>query len=131
MAGLSKLGTRLAKRAEAVQDAVQDGAGEAAETAADAAAKPTPNPMTNMILADLVLRGGGALMRRAVEKSLLGRAIGTGKAEKVIKGRTMGQTLLGTAVARIATRSVPGAIIVGGGLLAKALYDRKKGPKKG
>jgi hypothetical protein len=37
----------------------------------------------------------------------------------------MGQTLLGTAIARIATRSVPGALIVGGGMLAKTLYDRK------
>jgi hypothetical protein len=26
----------------------------------------------------------------------------------------------------VATRSVPGAILVGGGLLAKALYDRRK-----
>ena len=131
MAGRSKAGSTLAQQTEAATAAAKDKAGEAMDAVGDAAAKPTPNPMTNMILADLVLRGGGALMRRAVEKSLLGRAIGTGKAEKVIKGRTMGQTLLGTAVARIATRSVPSAIIVGGGLLAKALYDRKKGPKKG
>ena len=38
----------------------------------------------------------------------------------------MFQTLIGTAVARIATRSVPGAIMVGGGLLAKTLYDRRQ-----
>jgi hypothetical protein len=36
------------------------------------------------------------------------------------------QTLVGTAVARLATRSIPGALIVGGGLLAKTLYDRSK-----
>ena len=39
----------------------------------------------------------------------------------------MGQTLVGTALARIATRSVPGAIVIGGGLLAKTLYDRRRG----
>ncbi|MBC2661003.1 hypothetical protein H7F50_04500 [Novosphingobium flavum] len=111
-------------------EAAPDQTSEPADTAADAAAAPSPSdPMTRMILADLVLRGGGALMRRAVEQNLLGRTLGKGKAQKIIKGRTMGQTLLGTAVARIATRSVPGAIIVGGGLLAKALYDRKKGKK--
>ncbi|MBC2652702.1 hypothetical protein H7F49_13450 [Novosphingobium flavum] len=110
-------------------EAAPDQTSEPADTAADAAAAPSPDPMTRMILADLVLRGGGALMRRAVEQNLLGRTLGKGKAQKIIKGRTMGQTLLGTAVARIATRSVPGAIIVGGGLLAKALYDRKKGKK--
>ncbi|MEO0032652.1 MAG: hypothetical protein RIS94_2410, partial [Pseudomonadota bacterium] len=37
------------------------------------------------------------------------------------------QSLVGTAIARLATRSVPGAIVVGGGMLAKTLYDRRKG----
>lgn len=88
---------------------------------------PSPNPMTNLILADIALRGGGALLRRAVETGLLGKATGAAKAKKIIKGRTMTQSLLGTALARIATRSVPGAIVIGGGLLAKTLYDRKRG----
>lgn len=120
MAGTSKALTKVRKTAG-------DAAAEASDQALDAAARPTPNPMTNMILADIVLRSGGALLRRTVEGSLLGRAMGKGKAQKVIKGRSMAQTLLGTAVARIATRSVPGAILIGGGLIAKALYDRKKG----
>lgn len=122
MATGTKAGKALGKVAAKSGEVVEDGA----DKTADAVAKPTPNPMTNMILADLVLRGGGALLRRAVETQLLGRSLGKGKAQKIIKGRTMGQTLLGTAVARIATRSVPGAIIVGGGLLAKALHDRRK-----
>ncbi|MFX8370036.1 hypothetical protein ABTL62_19460, partial [Acinetobacter baumannii] len=48
------------------------------------------------------------------------------KGGKIIKGRTIGHTLVGTALARVATGSVPGAIVVGGGLLAKTLYDRKR-----
>jgi hypothetical protein len=32
-------------------------------------------------------------------------------------------------ILRVATRSVPGAILVGGGLLAKALQDRRKARK--
>lgn len=31
---------------------------------------------------------------------------------------------LGVMAARIATRSIPGAVLVGGALVAKALYDR-------
>ena len=98
-----------------------------ADSAADAAspARPSPNPMTNLVLADIALRGGGQLLRHAIERGLLGKAYSPEKAKDLIKGRSMGQTLIGTAVARIATRSVPGALIVGGGLLAKTLYDRK------
>jgi hypothetical protein len=33
-------------------------------------------------------------------------------------------------VARVATRSVPGALLVGGGLLAKTLYDRSISRRK-
>jgi hypothetical protein len=90
-------------------------------------AGPSPSPATNLLLADLALRGGGQLLRRAVEYGLLGKAFTPDKAKNLIKGRSMGQTLIGTAIARIATRSVPGALIVGGGLLAKTLYDRRHG----
>ncbi|RQW42942.1 hypothetical protein EH199_15500 [Novosphingobium sp. LASN5T] len=88
---------------------------------------PSTNAMTNLILADIALRAGGALLRRGVERGLLGNRTGAAKAKKIIRGRTMGETLIGTALARVATRSVPGAIMVGGGLLAKTLYDRRHG----
>ena len=87
----------------------------------------SPNPMTNLLLTDLVLRGGGQIMRHAVERSLLGTRYSKEKAKNIVKGRSMVQTIVGTALARIATRSVPGAILVGGGVLAKTLYDRSKG----
>ncbi|WP_309622050.1 hypothetical protein [Novosphingobium sp.] len=83
--------------------------------------------MTNLIIADLALRGGGQLLRRAVERTLLGVTYSRADAKNLVKGRTMAQSLIGTAIARIATRSVPGAIVVGGGLLAKTLYDRRRG----
>ena len=89
---------------------------------------PSPNPMTNLIITDLVLRGGGQIMRQAVERTLLGAKYSPGKARNIVKGRTMTQTLIGTAIARVAMRSVPGAIIVGGALLAKTLYDRARSP---
>ena len=89
----------------------------------------SPNPATNLLIADLALRGGGQLLRHAIERTVLGAKYAPDKAKKIVKGRSMVQTLLGTAAARIATRSVPGAIVVGGGLLAKALYDRREGKR--
>lgn len=136
MANLKQTATRALDKVQAKADSARDAvAGKTVKDKAVDAATPSPNPMTNMILADIALRSGGALLRRAVETGLLGAAIGKAgkkaaaktKAGKVIKGRSMTQTLVGTAIARIATRSVPGAIVVGGGLLAKTLYDRRKG----
>ena len=89
-----------------------------------------PNPVPNLVLADLALRGGGALLRRAVEKGLLTPKMGKAGAESRIKSRSMVETLISTALARVATRSVPGAIVIGGGMLAKTLYDRRKARAK-
>lgn len=101
---------------------------EIAKDATDKVAPATPispNPMTTVLLADVALRAGGALLRRGVETGILGQKFGQKKAGNLVKGRSMTQTLVGTALARVATRSVPGAIVVGGGLLAKTLYDRR------
>lgn len=92
---------------------------------------PSPNPMTNLILTDIALRAGAVLLRRGVEKGLVGSALGARKAGNIVKGRSIFQTLVGSAIARVATRSVPGAIIVGGSLVAKSLYDRNKQRKIG
>lgn len=100
---------------------------DALDTAADKTPAPSPNPMTNLIIADLALRGGGRLLRHAVERTLLGTKYTKAQARDLVKGRSMAQTLVGTAITRIAMRSVPGALVVGGGLLAKTLYDRRKG----
>ena len=128
MGTLRKAATRLlAKRPGNAAKPKAEAEAASAEPAADAAKAPAPNPMSSMILADIALRGGEAVLRRAVETGLLGRVAGAAKAKRLIKGQTMTQTLVGTALARIATRSVPGAIVVGGGLLAKTLYDRRKG----
>lgn len=122
----------MAKLTKAVKSAIKTATGKIEKTAAKAETvqpatpTPSPSPMTNVILADVLLRAGGQLLRRSVETGVLGRQFGKGKAKKIVKGRSMTQTLLGTAIARIATRSVPGAIIVGGGLLAKTLYDRRR-----
>ena len=93
----------------------------------DAFIGPSPNAKTNLLLADVALRGSGLLVRRGLERGLLGKRYAPDKARKIIKGRSLGETLVGAVVSRLAMRSVPGAILVGGGLLAKTLYDRRKG----
>lgn len=85
---------------------------------------PSPNPATNLIIHDVLLRAGGRLMRTALEKGLLANRYGSTKARKMIDNRSMVQTLASYAVARLATRSLPGAVVIGGGLVAKTLFDR-------
>lgn len=127
------MGTNVVKKSAAkVSGAVKDTAKSGARKAQAAIKEthgPSPNPMTNLIIADVALRGGGRLLRGLVERTLLGVKYSPEKARDIVKGRSMTQTLLGTAVARVATRSVPGALIVGGGLLAKTLFDRHRDQK--
>lgn len=122
---------RLAKAVDSVtpdtdQSAVKNPQA-AIQKAAQSARGPSPNAMTNLIITDIALRGGGRLIRHVLERNLLGVKYPQSTAKELVSGRSMANTLLGTAIARVATRSVPGALIVGGSLLAKTLYDRRKG----
>jgi hypothetical protein len=58
------------------------------------------------------------------------REIARGAVGGQVRNRTAGRGLLGAGLgliaARIATRSLPGAALVGGGLVAKYLWDRKR-----
>lgn len=87
---------------------------------------PSPNQSTNQMLADLALQGGSLLLRRSIERSILGMKDGTPPSGKTVAKRTVAQTVVGTAVAKLATKSVPGAIVVAGGLLALTLHERRK-----
>lgn len=89
----------------------------------------SPNPMTNLIVADIALRGVGRLTRRMTEKALLRTRYTQEDADRVVDGRSMAQTLVSVAIARVATRSIPGALVVGTGILGKTLWDRSKGKR--
>ncbi len=57
---------------------------------------------------------------KSVAGAVVGDAIGRRKGHGILGAG------LGIIATRIATRSLPGAIIVGGALVAKSVYDRRK-----
>jgi hypothetical protein len=87
---------------------------------------PSSNPATNLIIHDILLRASGRLVRHTVEKGLLANRYGGKSAKAIVENRSLGQALFGALVARLATRSLPGAVVVGGGLIAKTLFDRSQ-----
>lgn len=60
-------------------------------------------------------------------KSIAGAVVGE------VIGHRRGHGLLGAGIGliatRIATRSIPGALLVGGAMLAKAIYDNRQSEK--
>ncbi|WP_421849488.1 hypothetical protein [Novosphingobium sp.] len=109
----------------------------APEPVTDSASDPV-GPVARAILAGVAMRTGSTLLKRSVDRGILGaapealkaaaKAAGAkaAKATKTNKRVGLGARLLTAAATRIATRSVPGAIIVGGALLAKTLHERRK-----
>ncbi|WP_395635326.1 hypothetical protein [Sphingorhabdus sp.] len=62
-------------------------------------------------------------------KSIAGAVVGE------VIGRKSGHGLLGGGIGavatRLATRSIPGLLLVGGAIVAKSIYDQRKGRKEG
>lgn len=87
---------------------------------------PTENPATNFLMADMAIRAGSYLARRSVEKGLLANRYGKSTAKEIVQNKTLRQTAFSWVLARIATKSLPGAIVIGTGALAKTLLDRRK-----
>ena len=63
------------------------------------------------------------LLLRTIAGAVVGEVIGKKRGHGLLG---MG---LGIAATRIATRSLPGALLVGGALVAKSIYDRRKDRK--
>jgi hypothetical protein len=85
----------------------------------------------NRILAEIMRSGGNRLLNRAIDKVLpVAPATETAAAETPAKKTLLGG-IAGAMALRIATRSVPGALVIGGSLIAKRLYDRRHGKRTG
>ena len=79
----------------------------------------------NRILAAVARKGGGKLLDAAITKVL---PVAAAPAQEAAK-KTMLGGIAGMVAMRVATRSVPGAILVGGAVIAKKLYDRRHADK--
>lgn len=85
---------------------------------------PSSNPATNLLILDIAMRGASMIFGRTIEKAVLSARYRPEKAADIVKGRTLVHSMAATSAARMATRSVPGFLLVTGGLLAKAVFDR-------
>jgi hypothetical protein len=88
------------------------------------------NPATNLLIADVVLRGLSRLVRGNIEKTMLRAQYEPEEAKRILKGRTLGQRAVQLTASRVAMRSIPGALLVTGGLLAKAMFDRSRSKRE-
>ncbi|HTN15487.1 MAG TPA: hypothetical protein VL017_09840 [Devosia sp.] len=77
-------------------------------------------------LAGLAMRQGAKIARRSLDNKLRIGGYSPSELEGIVSGKGFVGTMAVAAVTRLATRSVPGALVVGGGLVAKALYDRRQ-----
>jgi len=91
------------------------------------------NSGTNLLIADIVMRGASTLLRRGVEEQVAETASNPDAdtandepADDALDGRAILTTVALYGASKLATRSVPGLAIVAGGLVLKALYDRGK-----
>jgi hypothetical protein len=105
-------------------------ASDKARSAAEKIPGPSSNPATNLLILDIAMRGASMIAGRAVQRALLGARYDPEKAADIVKGRSLVQSMTATGAARVATRSVPGFLLVTGGLLAKTLIDRSLRPRE-
>ena len=58
------------------------------------------------------------------------RGYGKDTAREIVQNKTLGQTLVSFGLAKLATKNLPGALLVGGGAVVKSLYDRRRGQQQ-
>lgn len=89
---------------------------------------PAPDglPSANLLLADVVTRIGAYWLRDAVEKALLKQRYDAATAQQLVHNRSALRKLIAIGLAKFATRSVPGALVVGTGVIGKLLFDHAR-----
>ncbi len=107
---------------------MRDGAGKRSDRKL-----PMPSPVTgtNLVIADVVLRAAGGILRRRLQKSIAAESHRAGepgrdKAEKMIENRGVMSTIALWGASRVARKSPLGLAMVVGGFAAKVFYDRGK-----
>ena len=118
---------RLRRRSARKVSRVAHRVGDKAKAGIQRVSGPSPNPATNLLIADVALQGATMLFRRAMQKGLLQLRFDPDKAKEIVQGRSMVQSAIAYSAGRMATRSVPGFLVIGGGLIAKTIVDRAMG----
>ena len=75
------------------------------------------------LIVDVALREGSLLARRIAARKLAG---GDMKKAHLPSPASFTKRIVASGLARLAARSIPGTLLVGSGLVAKALFDRRK-----
>ena len=86
----------------------------------------TENPATNLLIVDILVRMGSVVMRSAIEKNLLKGRYGKPTAKKIVQKRSVPHRIATAALSRVGTASLPGAALVGAGLVAKTVFERRR-----
>jgi hypothetical protein len=99
---------------------------EAESSPTGIAGLPLPSPVasTNLVIADIVFRAAGGLLRDRMEKGLLIKSYDKSKAERLVDGRGLATSVALWGASHLARRSPLGLAVVAGGLAAKVFYDR-------
>ena len=89
---------------------------------------PLPSPVagTNLVIADIVLRAAGGLLRDRMERGLLNKSYSKAAADSLVDGRGLATNIALWGASHLARRSPVGLALVAGGLAAKVFYDRGK-----
>lgn len=91
----------------------------------------SPVTGTNLMIADIVLRAAGGLLKNWMQKDMAIKSYGSSptgkaKAKKMVEGRGLTTSVALWGASRLARRSPLGFAVVAGGLAAKVFYDRGK-----
>jgi len=89
-------------------------------------AMPSPNPNTNLMITDIVVRGSGLFLRRKLKDRMLLEEYDPEQVTKFKDGKGLLRTVSLFGASRLASGSLPGLVLVAGGLAAKTIYDRGK-----
>lgn len=117
---------RSDKGPEASSEAADATIAVAEATAATAATAAVVSPAARKMMIDLALRGGAFLARKLLGKRLSAMDYTPGQASQILSGRGLHKAVASAAAARMGLKFVPKTLLIGGVVLAKTLYDRKR-----
>lgn len=83
-----------------------------------------------LIAANLAMKAGTSLLRGSIERTILRGRFGESAAERILKEKSVKGSGVASRAAKYATRSKPGAVVVGAGLVAKLLFDKAGARRK-